>query len=87
MIIHFFQYLAIFQENLMILPQNIFMTPHGPKCKHSSFCSIFHKLSKYCNLENTCWGKQVLLVIQMAMLFTSNSFTDFHQKSAVFAPK
>jgi hypothetical protein len=83
MIIHFFQYLAIFQENLMILPHNISVVPYGPKCKHSSFCSICHKLSEYCNLEITCWGKQELLVIQKTILFIGNSFTDFRQKSAV----
>jgi hypothetical protein len=71
----------------MILPQNISVTPNGPKCKHGSFCSIFHKLSKYCNIENTCWDKQGLLVIQNTILFTGNSFKDFRQKSAVFAPK
>jgi hypothetical protein len=67
----------------MILPQNISVTPLGPKCKHGSFCSIFHKLSEYCNFEFTLWGKQGLLVIQK----TVNSFTDFRQKSAVFCPQ
>jgi homoserine trans-succinylase len=59
----------------MILPQNSSVTPQEPKCKHGSFCSIFHKLSEYSNLEITPWGKQGLLVI-----FTGNSFTDFRKK-------
>jgi hypothetical protein len=71
----------------MILPHNISVTFHGPECRESSFCSIFHKLSEYYNLEITCWGKHGLLVIQKTILFTGNSFTDFCQKSAVFAPK
>jgi hypothetical protein len=70
----------------MILPQNISVKPHGPKCKHSSFCSIFHKLSEYLNFEIALWGKQGLLVIQN-LLFTGNILTDFRQKSAVFSPK
>jgi uncharacterized protein YjfI (DUF2170 family) len=70
----------------MILPQNISVTPNGPKCKHGSFSSIFHKLSEYCNLEITLWGKQRLLVIEK-VLFTCNSLTDFRKKSAVFVPK
>jgi hypothetical protein len=44
----------------MILPQHISVTPHGPKSKYSSICSIFHKLSGYCNLEITIWGKRVI---------------------------
>jgi hypothetical protein len=63
---------------------NIPVTLHGPKCKNGSFCSIFHKLSEYCNLEITLRGKQGLLVIQY-LLFTGNSLTYFRQKSAAFA--
>jgi hypothetical protein len=67
--VHFVQYFAIFQQNLMILPQNISVTPHGPKCKHGSFCSIFHKRSEYFNLEITLLGKQGLLVIQKPTIY------------------
>jgi hypothetical protein len=62
MIIHFFQYLAIFEQNLIILPQDISLTPCGLECKHSSFSSICHKISKYFNLQITLWGKHGLLV-------------------------
>jgi hypothetical protein len=71
----------------MILPQNSSVTPQGPKCKHSSFCSIFHKLSEYSNLEITPWGKRGLSVIQKGLIFTGNGFTDFRRKSVIFAPK
>jgi hypothetical protein len=57
----------------VILPQNIIVMPHGPKCKHGSFCSIFDKLSEYCNLEITLWGKQELLVIQKTIIFQKPS--------------
>jgi hypothetical protein len=49
---------------MILPPQNISITPNGPKCKHDSFCCIFHKLSEYCNLEIALCGKQGLLVIK-----------------------
>jgi hypothetical protein len=67
----------------MILPQNISVTPLGPKCEHASFCSIFYRVSEYCNFEITLWGKQELLVIQKTILLTDKSFTDFRQKFVV----
>jgi hypothetical protein len=45
----------------MILLHNISITPHGPECNYSSFCSNFHKLSEYCNLEITCLGQTGIL--------------------------
>jgi hypothetical protein len=63
----------------MILPQNSSVTPPGQKCKHGSFCSIFHKLSEYSNLEITPWDEHGLLVIQR-----TNSFTDFRTKDTWF---
>jgi hypothetical protein len=84
--IHFFQYLEIFQQKLMILPQNISITPHGPKCKHGSFCSIFRKLSEYFNLEIALWGKQGLLVIQKPTIYRQQ-FHKFSLKISGFLPQ
>jgi hypothetical protein len=86
-IIQFSQLSVIFfKQNLVILPQNISITPNGPKCKHVSFCSMFYNLSEYCSLDIALWDKQGLLVIQK-LPSTGKSFTYFRQKSAVFTPK
>ena len=70
----------------MILPQNISLTPRGPKCKHDSFWSIFISFQNILTFKlpfganrGYWWFKK--------LLFTGNSFTDFRQNSAVFAPK
>jgi hypothetical protein len=52
----------------------------------------FYKLSEYCNLEITLWGKQGLLVIQKAtilLVMVSQIFVKKkkRKKSAVFAKK
>jgi hypothetical protein len=53
---------VIFQQNLVILPQNISITPLAQECKQGSFCSIFWNLSKYYTLEISVLGEQGLLV-------------------------
>jgi hypothetical protein len=82
MIVHFFPIFSDFFNKILLIS----VTPHGPKCKHGSFCSICYKPSGYCSLEITLWGKQGLLVIQKTILFTGKSFTDFRQNLRFLSP-
>jgi hypothetical protein len=57
---------VIFQQNLVSLPQNIFVTPKGQECKQGSFLN----LSKYHTLEISFLSEQGLLVIQNTNIHT-----------------
>jgi hypothetical protein len=79
--------LAICQWNLIILPQNISITPYGPKCKYTSCCSIFYKHSEYCNLEIALCGKQELLMKKKKTNIHCQLFNRFSPKICSFCPK
>ena len=70
----------------MILPQNIFLTLHGQSANMAHFvvCSIsFHNVVTL----RLPFGATGIVSDSNDSIIYGNSLTDFHKKSAVFAPK